>query len=333
MIQHLKQIIRRYTSKYKIYYNLMLDIYIYSKKLLRHNASIKTDEDIMKMQYTLLRENHVIGKGMSMRNPRKGFGQEKVAKLIDRLERYYTRYGNIDKEFLIYPLSTIKQYISYTKINGTKIPLIEEKYHILLRLTSIEEEQLVKSSGIVQTSKNEIIQASQLSFEKLLNSRHSIRYFTKNIPSREDINKALRMAQKTPSACNRQGWHTHIFMHQDCTNLLRQQGGANGFEDEIRCCILVTADMRAFLSYEPMQCYVDGGLYAMNLINSLHSLGYGTIPLSCGFTQHKLDIIAKNFNIPNHEVMICIIGVGCMPEHFNIAVSHRKDIECTNTYH
>lgn len=30
------------------------------------------------MQYTLLRENHTIEKGLSMRNPRKGFGKKSV---------------------------------------------------------------------------------------------------------------------------------------------------------------------------------------------------------------------------------------------------------------
>lgn len=51
------------------------------------------------MQYTLLRENHVIEKGMSMRNPRKGFGQQKVLILLDRLQKYFIQYGDKDKDF------------------------------------------------------------------------------------------------------------------------------------------------------------------------------------------------------------------------------------------
>ena len=79
--------------------------------LSKYNASHHTDEDMEKMQYTLLRENHVIEKGMSMRNPRKGFGQKKVANLLQRLQKYFELYSDRDKEFLKYPLSTIKQYI------------------------------------------------------------------------------------------------------------------------------------------------------------------------------------------------------------------------------
>lgn len=51
---------------------------LYFWKITRkYNASIRTDEDITKMQYTLLRENHVIEKGLSMRTPRKGVRSEK----------------------------------------------------------------------------------------------------------------------------------------------------------------------------------------------------------------------------------------------------------------
>ena len=52
------------------------EAYHFYSLLSKYNASHHTDEDMEKMQYTLLRENHVIEKGMSMRNPRKGFGQK-----------------------------------------------------------------------------------------------------------------------------------------------------------------------------------------------------------------------------------------------------------------
>lgn len=82
---------------------------LYFWKITRkYNASIRTDEDITKMQYTLLRENHVIEKGLSMRTPRKGFGQKKVFALLHRLDKYCDLYGKKDKEFLRYPLATTR---------------------------------------------------------------------------------------------------------------------------------------------------------------------------------------------------------------------------------
>ena len=297
---------------------------------VKYNASNYTDKDIQKMQYTLLRENHTIEKGMSLRNPKKGFGQEKVKNLLVRLNKYVDLYAKEDLDFLNYPLSTIKGYIDYTKENGVEIPLIEKEFIKLQE--RIGKTKVDTHAGIIPITREEIINSCNQNFESLLYSRHSIRYFDDKPVSKDLIEKALILAQRTPSACNRQGWLTHVFMGNHSVKLIKWQGGSTGFEDEIRCCILVTANLKAFLSYEVHQAYVDGGLYAMNLINSLHSLGLGTIPLSCGFYRDKLKGLA-NFNIPENEVPILIIGIGHLQPHFKVAVSERKDISVTNTYH
>ena len=99
-------------NQIKIIFNIIRECVRFMFYNLVHNASIKTDNNIHKMQYTLLRENHIIEKGMSMKNPRKGFGQEKVMKLIIRLGKYFEYYGKEDPQFLNYPLSTINNYIS-----------------------------------------------------------------------------------------------------------------------------------------------------------------------------------------------------------------------------
>ena len=106
-----------------------------------------------------------------------------------------------------------------------------------------------------------------------------------------------------------------------------------GFYNDIHCCIVVTADMKGFLHYEPFQCYVDGGLYAQNLINALHYLGLGTIPLSFGFYRDKLKKIQGRFSIPDNEALIVVIGVGEMTDKVKIAESTRKSVKVTNTFH
>ena len=321
----MKRLLSRLIPPIKIRLSLWKDIFYFCKLTMKYNASISTNNDIEKMQYTLLRENHTIEKGLSLKNPRKGFGQLKVLKLLKRLNKYSDIYGKTDKEFLIYPLGTIKHYINYTKSMEVEIPIIEREYKILMEKSGFVD--VKEQGGIIQISKDEILKKCNNNFESLLTSRHSIRYFSK-----ETIEKALKLAQKTPSACNRQSWHTHVFQGEESINLIKWQGGSHGFENEIRTSILVTANLKAFLYYELHQAYIDGGLYAMNLINALHSLGLGTIPLSCGFTHDKLKKLV-DFDIPQNEVPIVIIGVGNLLENFNVAISKRKDIGQTNRFH
>ncbi|MDD3078911.1 MAG: nitroreductase family protein [Paludibacter sp.] len=313
--------------------NILRESYSFCKQLVKYNGSVNTNKNIKKMQYTLLRENHVIEKGMSMKNPRKGFGQKKVKALILRLSEYTDKYYATDKEFLLHPISTIHQYIEYTKANNVEIREIEILYNLLLDKTNYKESELFHSTGIKKAYKKEILKNCNTTFESLLKSRHSIRYFDSKSPSQSLIEKALNLAQLTPSACNRQAWHTHTFWNDKSIDLAKEQGGCKGFENEIKCSILVTADMNAFLSYEIHQAYIDGGLYAMNLINALHSLGLGTIPLSCGFYDYKLNNIKKKFDIPSNESLIVLIGIGNLKDEFNVAESSRKPISLTNQFH
>lgn len=303
---------------------------IFWKLTSKYNASHHTDSDMEKMQYTILRENHVIEKGMSMRNPRKGFGQEKVRKLLVRLKKYNELYGKYDQKFLQYPLSTIFSYIKYTEASGVNIDYIKELFEQIK--TGLPSLNLKIQAGVQVVKKEDIIDKCNKDFKSLLYSRHSIRYFSDTPIEKELICKALELAQRTPSACNRQGWKTHVFQGEKSIELVKWQGGCKGFEDELKYSILVTANLKAFLSYEVHQAYVDGGLYAMNLINAIHSLGLGCIPLSCGFNSPKLQKL-KDFNIPENEVPIVLIAFGNLMDEFKIAISTRKPIDATNTFH
>lgn len=318
-------------TRWELRYNLLRECWAYFKQLRLHNASLNTNESKGKMQYTLLRENHVIEKGMSMRHPKLGFGQEKVQVLIARLGLFYQLHG--DKEFLIYPLTTIKSYIAYTKSRHVAIDDIEENFTQLLKSCSINVDSLGERAGIKLVDKEEIQRNAADNFAKLVENRHSIRYFSNELPSRDKIEKALALAQRTPSACNRQAWRTHVYFGEYSHRILTMQGGCHGFTSDIHCSIVVTADMNAFLAYEPFQQYVDGGLYAMNLINALQSVGLGTIPLSCGFYRDRLRALKGLMSIPANETLIVIIGLGELLPQFNVAVSSRKDITYTNTYH
>lgn len=313
---------------------LLAEVLQYWSRLLRYNASFHTDRDREKMQYTLLRENHVIEKGLSMQHVRRGFGKEKIRLLLLRLAKYYEIYGAEDPSFLRYPLSTVKSYLMYQERDSVDVSDLKDQFVSLCGKAGIDISSLVTPAGIRLRCAEEIRSAARRDFRSLLFSRHSVRYFTDKIPSRDLLEQALQLAARTPSACNRQTWRTHVFFGEECHRLLRMQGGCNGFCDDIHCAIVVTANQKGFLHYEPFQCYVDGGLYAMNLINALHYLGLGTIPLSCGFYHgERLDRIHRSFDIPENETLIVIVGTGVLPDEVKVAESTRRDTSQTNVYH
>jgi hypothetical protein len=115
----------------------LIEMMSYWKRLCVYNASIATNHDKVKMEYTLLRENHIIEKGMSMRDTRHGFGKEKVTALIQRLRTYNKLYGTDDSSFIDYPLSTIKAYIEYQHHDNIDITKIETLFKQLCKEVNI----------------------------------------------------------------------------------------------------------------------------------------------------------------------------------------------------
>lgn len=321
-MERMKSILKKIKVFLSIKWHFLNEALEFYKKLNAHNASVDTDKCKLKMQYSLLRENHVIEKGMSLKNPKRNFGKQKVTALLKRLKKYHNLYE--DNDFMSYPLSTIEKYISYMKEKNDEVNKIEIEFNKLVSKSNGFRLDLDAGTQII--SKKDIWKKAKIDFESFVKSRHSIRYFTDECPSIEIIRKGLQIAQYTPSACNRQSWSTYIFTGEMNNKLIKWQNGANGFENEIKMSLLVTSNMNAFLSYEPYQTHVDGGLYAMSLIYALHSLGLGIIPLSTGFYKNKIELLHKNFNIPKNEVPIMILGVGCLLDRFRVAISKRKNI-------
>lgn len=296
----------------------------YFFRLVRYNASFRPEKDREKRRYLILREAHTLEKALSLRNPRKGFGAAKAAHLISSLAAYRHDYGQEDG-FLGYPCSVLAAYLSYSRSTGVDVSSLESASSAL--------DGIVTSAlaGAVEVAADEIRTAAAGNFSEMLESRHSIRSYSSEKVDRHLITRALEMAAHTPSACNRQAWKTYVFEDGKAAELFHWQGGCAGFENEMRTAVLVCTDMKGFLYHEPFQQYVDGGMYAMNLVNALHSLGLGTIPLSCGFLHSKLSEL-RRFGIPASESPILIIGVGVLEDPVKVAVSARKDISETNTF-
>ena len=87
------------------------------------------------------------------------------------------------------------------------------------------------------------------SFDVFSQSRFSVRDFGDIPINREDIEKALKLCERTPSACNRQSQHIHIYLNKaDVEKIGKLQMGCNGFYEDMQGAILVCSDMRFTIS-------------------------------------------------------------------------------------
>ena len=182
------------------------------------------------------------------------------------------------------------------------------------------------NGGVLYISKSEVKNAVSWDYSKFVTSRHSVREFSSAPVDRAIIIKALQLSAQSPSACNRQPWHVYVYRGEFKKELLLWQQGNRGFTDSIDSVILVTCSLKSYFINEQNLAYVDGGLYAMNLINAFHSLGVGTIPLTMAVMSKRMNGFYEKFRIRKEDTPVILIGIGNLKDSFRVAVSKRFSV-------
>ena len=178
-------------------------------------------------------------------------------------------------------------------------------------------------------SSNELARGVLKEPEKFFFSRRSIReYNNKNVRD-ADIKRAVELALRTPSACNRQPWKVYYTSEKaKKLSILKHQAGNAGFGEEIPTLVLITADRAAFGSpQERNQHWIDGGMFSANLVLAFHSLGLLSCCLNWAVKPNTDWRLRRLLDLPKCEDIIMMISVGYPNEENISCVSPRKEIQ------
>ena len=297
---------------------MMIDYYRRFKNYSFIDCKCKTD---IQLEASITRLYHTIEKGLAYSDFRPGFGKDNVDKLILSLEQYQNKGYNINKFSYTTALSCLYEYIRKNKEYNFVDHDLEERVNNLPGKPN-------NLGGVITVEKP--TDTKRINYEALVKSRHSIRHFDTTPVDIDVLKDAIQLAQFTPSACNRQGWKTRIIADKEkIKKILENQNGNRGFGQEFDKLLIVTADLRSQQkSRELFQAYIDGGMYAESVLNSLFYYGIGAVPLSASLTPLQEKEVRKTVSIHDAEVLILIIGVGNYPNNsFLTTRSERKPIE------
>lgn len=311
----------KFTIKKKLAKDFLLD----KKRYFFYSRTFNTDSK-EKLIGAIILQYHVIEKGLTMPEMRKGFGQDKIISLCQTCEQYYEKYGM--EEQLKSAIMIINEYKYIHDIEGyvlsDKVLYNIKKIRQITGITIKSEQNLIESANYFESSRNNFLAFS--------NSRRSVRDFSKDDLPLEGILKAIELAKNAPSACNRQSWRTYVFTSiDDISNILEEQGGNKGFGCLVNKLIVISTELGVFSSgNERNQAYIDGGIYLLNLLYSLHFYKIATCTLNCGFDREKEKKVRKLTKINDSEVLIAMIACGNPSSKFKIATSPRYSILNTN---
>lgn len=272
----------------------------------------------------LLMELHKLEKGFSATNMRP-FGEKKIGE-ITRIAEKLEKNGWSDCFSYTLALSALKEFIVLFEKNGwCDFP----QYKKAKSFMADRQPKATLDYGAQKICIDECAAISADEFERFIDSRHSTREYSDKPVTDNELRRAVSIAQKAPSACNRQMCKVYIAKKAGSKKALSDVlPGLNLFEMDNTNLAVITFDM-AFASFagERNQGWLNAGLFAMNFANALHAERIGSCFLQWGETNKKEKEIKKKLGIPESERIAVCIAYGHYKKESHVLKSARRPID------
>lgn len=259
--------------------------------------------DRVQRDFRLIKIYHTLEKSLAFSKQRKGAGQS-----VKKLLKGYLG-SNTPRE--TYSEKVAEDVLTVFENNANDVPT--------------EKNML---GGSMPYSKYRLEKGTLEEPEQFFFSRYSVREFDSIQVEKDQIIKAIDLASKTPSSCNRQPWFTY---HIDDLELIREvlsiQGGANGFSETISNLVVIAVDQRAYdTAVERYQGWIDGGMYGMSFVYACHSLGLGTCCLNWAKNISDERRLRRLLPLEKEHSVLMFVAVGLASAEFKVCRSERTPV-------
>lgn len=284
-----------------------------------------------KLSAELVFQYHKLEKGLCIPGEKRFFGRDPVIATCLLLLRWRESGHSLNDPVYLGALETLRSY--NRRLVQTPAPENDAKriLSLLDRCLGSTQEAVEYATPLLHRKTDG---ATDI-FEKLCVDRRSVRaYSSKPVPI-ELLEKTIKLAQLSPSACNRQPWLVHIYRNPaQIKKLLALQSGNAGFGHQLSTLLVITADSRYFFdASERNEPYIDAGLFSMSLILALQSHNLASCCLNwC--VQPEVDKKGHALGeIPENEKIIMYLAVGYAAEDALVPRSQRRALNSVMIFH
>ena len=292
-------------------------------------------KDYWVLSSELLFQYHKLEKGLSMPGPKRFFGYDPATAVVDLLGKW--RSEGFPTESRIYrgAIATLDSYreriCNTPPENGA---LLTRRLNAALDGYSDIGRDVVTPMPIEPLMRASDVSVEQLT--RLLTARRSVRDFDADrLVPKSLIERAIELAQLSPSACNRQPWRIHAYSERNLIDkLLHHQNGNRGFGHVVPLLLIICSDGRCFFdASERHEPYVDGGLFAMSLMLALQVQGISSCCLNwCVESENDLAVHYLG-GLEPAERIVMFMAVGFPQKDSVVPRSPRRPLDDVLTFH
>ena len=272
-------------------------------------------------------EYHRLEKSLAISSKRVGAGQDACARLVQALSHFKERFEPSQDYF--FGVNVLREY---TAVNQAYLdPELSSRITDVLQsapgqATSDVENRTYGYDAITWNRDDLETPLTSIAF---LKSRRSVRNFLPKQIDRRTVLSIVDVAIKTPSVCNRQSWKIISITSKDAIQrVLKFQNGNSGFSEDINNLFVILVDLSYFLSIdERNQPWIEGGLFSMSVLQSIHGHGLGGCALNWCASEGNDRLIRDCLSIGDNFIIVMLIAFGEPPGEFRCPSSPRRDVE------
>ena len=139
-------------------------------------------------------------------------------------------------------------------------------------------------------------------------TRRSIRKYTKQLVSDDDIRTILAAGMQSPSAANCQPWHFVQIQDKDHLEEITRIHPYASMLKEASLAICILGDTK--IEHGPGYWTADCGAATQNILLAAHGLGLGAVWLGIHPRVERIKTFAEYFNLPDHIKPFALVSIG-----------------------
>jgi nitroreductase len=316
-----QQIAKRVLQKIRLRYLAHKDVSRFSRTASFSVFDDGYDQVVSRIMYSV----HALEKGLARnRDMRLGFGREALSNLNDALVVYLTKgYDRSDFAY-VEGVSVIQRYAEVHAKANFDIRFLDE----FISSEFLHPGNVYGAAGTKTVRKADKLHNCKKPFHELAQGRSSVREFSGEPIDRQKVMNAIRIAEKTPSVCNRQGWKVYWVEDAKLARQVLQHQRGFGYPQMPEVLLTITVSNNTYLSpVERNQAFVDGGLFSMSLMYGLEYEGLAVVPLNAMMYYRDQKAVRRLLDIDDSEMITMFMAVGDFMDECVVPVSDRKSAD------
>lgn len=287
-------------------------------------------------RYNLVRNIHMIEKGLTMKPLRETFAEGYIEETVDLWGMVSDDRLGLGSEELAWVADVLNAYFDATRRSGSAVIRRAAERATSLGLipgaATTRGAVLRGSSGPhAPTTRADLVDISQL--RELAENRRSVRWFLPDKVDRSVVDAAVTVAREAPTACNRQPYRFIVVDDDRVGDIAAIPMGTRGYSEQVPSIIVVVGDWSAYFDVRDRHLpYVDASLATMGLVLGLEAQGVATCCINWPDIPERERAMTEALGLAAHERVIMLVAYGYADPEGSVPFSAKRPLSAVRSF-